>query len=355
MNDSNNKATNSDSATDSDVVESKVLTNTEALDRARASMSPKEAVPAPSSPGIIILQWLTYAFWGWTLLAFVWLTFIVFASSMTPMDLSGMVPYAIAASLVLLPIAVLCDIFYLRKEPAKKHGAAMVVMVIHAVIFALFGIGILITGVVTLVNMAIESPSDSSTQIAWISTAFLSAAVYALTFLRTLNPFSSNVVAKWFWVVIAIVMTGFVIASFIGPVAQVRVIHEDQKIEQAIEGINYKIQSAAEKDGELPGALGELELDDETAAYVRKGTITYAPEAVTQLFYQGTQDLQKLGQAQPKKLHYQLCATYQRQSAYYSAKYAAETAKDEEYSSYLSVDSHPAGKTCYKLEITTEQ
>lgn len=356
MDSQNDKTTGSEDAVDSNI-DIKIQTNTEALDRARASMSPKELVAPHSSPGIIILQWLTYAFWGWTLLAFVWLSFIVFTSFMSPVDITGMVPYAIAATLVLLPIAMVCDIFYLRKEPAKKQGAAMIVMVIHAVIFALVGIGILISGVVTIINLAIEVPIDSSTHIAWISTAFASAIVYALAFLRTLNPFSKNIVAKWFWLVMMLVMIGFAIASFIGPVSQVRLVREDEKIEKSIDHIYSQIKDVAEKDGEVPRSLDELQLNDEAKKHVRANIITYSPEEVvvpqTFTFGQGQsaqqqEQWQKLSQNKPKLLRYQLCATYQRQSAYYSANYTAAT---EDYSSYLTTSPHAAGKVCYKIEV----
>lgn len=341
---------NSDNNTDDNLDNEKMSEPTN--ERAQLAMSrfqqQEPASTRQSSPGIIILQWLTYAFWGWTLLAFVWLAYIVFASFMSPMDTSGMVPYAIASSLVLLPIAVLCDLFYLRKEPAKKQGAAMVVMVIHAVIFALFGIGVLIAGVVTLVNMAIGSPSDASFLLAWVYTAFLSTVVYAFAFLRTLNPFSSNAVAKWFWVGMALLVTGFVIASFIGPVANARLTREDANVESAVERINNMIQSHAQEYGEVPGSLDELELDGEDKAYVQKNTISYTREETT--ITPRIQNFQDLQEERSKLLRYQICAEYKRQGMYYDYDLSSnESIKG--YAEYLSVSPHPAGKVCYKLKM----
>ena len=71
----------------------------------------KHEQPKPMA-GNIILQWLTYAFWGWALLGINWLIFIVVFSLLAHQDQTEVIPYAIAAVLVLLPISVVCDFFY---------------------------------------------------------------------------------------------------------------------------------------------------------------------------------------------------------------------------------------------------
>ncbi|RYZ99261.1 MAG: hypothetical protein EOO68_12620, partial [Moraxellaceae bacterium] len=58
-----------------------------------------------TSAGIVILQWLTYAFWGWTLLALTGLIATVLFAFYTDADTSDTIPYVIAATLVLLPIS----------------------------------------------------------------------------------------------------------------------------------------------------------------------------------------------------------------------------------------------------------
>ncbi len=296
----------------------------------------------PASPGNIILQWLTYAFWGWTILSLVWLVFIVVANVMTTQDTSGMVPYAIAASLVLLPIAVVCDIFYLRHEPVKKHGASMVVMVIHAVIFALCGIGVLITGVLTLVQLSIGTTSDHTGLITWVITAAISTLVYLLTFVRTLNPFAKSISARWYWISMVVIVGGFIIAGFVGPVAQARLAQDDRDIEDNLNLVADRISAKVERTGELPNTLSDVELTTKQKELVDKGLLTYikeAPETKAKMFaaeedFSSTQ-------------RYQLCTTFKRQSSYYSDKYDASR---EEYSTYISASSHPAGKVCYKVE-----
>lgn len=89
----------------------------------------------------LVLAWLTYAFWGWTVLALSILTGSIITSFMNESSVNGFTPYGIAALLVLLPIAFLCDTFYIKKEAKTKKGAELAISAIHAVIFALFGVG----------------------------------------------------------------------------------------------------------------------------------------------------------------------------------------------------------------------
>src|SRR5690606_24348193 len=130
-------------------------------------VSVKSAEPLPvtsekqphNTPGIIILQWLTYAFWGWLIVGLIWLIALVFMNALTDSaeDVLGMLPYAIAGTTVVLPIALTWDLFYRKHEPKKKTGGASVIMILPAVIFALPGIGALILAVFMLVNMLLTS------------------------------------------------------------------------------------------------------------------------------------------------------------------------------------------------------
>ena len=80
------------------------------------------ANPAPhpaTNTGQIILQWLTYALWGWTVLIMSILTGMVMASLIGDADISS-VAYPVAAVLVLLPAAFIADLFYSKQEPELK-------------------------------------------------------------------------------------------------------------------------------------------------------------------------------------------------------------------------------------------
>ncbi|HUC87009.1 MAG TPA: hypothetical protein VMR75_01610 [Candidatus Saccharimonadales bacterium] len=143
--------------------------------------------PHSANAGTIILQWLTYAFWGWTVLALAILTVSVFQRLLAGSDVSTYNYYVIAALVVLLPISFGCDMVYSKTELDKKVGASLFVMVVHAVIFALFTISALLFVAWSVVSLA-TNHSYSSITLAGLFGALLISAFYAITFLRTLNP-----------------------------------------------------------------------------------------------------------------------------------------------------------------------
>lgn len=320
------------------------------------------------SAGVIILQWLTYAFWGWTILSLVWLMYIVFASMMTDLDTSTVVPYAIAAALVLLPISLVCDLFYGKYEPSKKVGAAMVVMVIHAVIFALFGIGMLISGVLSVVELSIAS-SGSNDRLVWIVTLFLSAVIYAVTFLRTLNPSEKLGLKKLYPVVMVAVVGVFIIAGFVGPVARASLTRDDRLIEKTIYSVTNAIRTKTTSDSRLPENLTTLSLTGDTKTAVDKGLFRYKPEGLVAGTNSGTSS-SRMSEIQESlavpdtttgntsrqydTYRYQLCVTYKRADknnsfSAYSDQYSLGESSD--YTRTVNTSGHPAGEVCYKLEV----
>jgi hypothetical protein len=72
------------------------------------------------------------------------LTASVFAYFIAHSSDGKFMPFAIAAVLVLLPISIACDYFYSKQEPVKKTGAASIVMILHAVLFALLVLALLL-------------------------------------------------------------------------------------------------------------------------------------------------------------------------------------------------------------------
>lgn len=319
--------------------------------RQSTSPVPSSAPEAPkhgSSAGLIILQWLTYAFWGWTLLSLVWLMFIVFASVMTSIDTSDMVPYAIAATLVLLPLSLVCDIFYGRHEPVRKTGAAMVVMVIHAVIFALFGIGMLISSVLTLVQMAIGSSGIEDFQTVWLWTSLMSALLYAFTFLRTLNPSPKLKLVKVFPIGMATIVGLFIIFGFMGPVAQASLVKDDRDIEQSLGNVSSVINRYISENERLPDDLAQVSLSGGAKDIVDRGLVVYKAEglepakgaAASKTGVQTTE-------YQLNEYRYQLCVEYKKakNESYYNTSYLSD-----EYSGGVSTYGHPAGNVCYKLK-----
>lgn len=293
----------------------------------------------PNTPGLIVLQWLTYAFWGWTILSLLWLAFIVIANFIVGDDMSSVIPYAIASTLVLLPLSFVLDAVYGRKETVKKTGVATVVMVIHAVIFALLGIGVLIGAVLVFIQMLIDPATDNRYQTTTLATLALSAVIYGLTFFRTLNPSHSARVSRWFKYVMAVVIGAFIVLAFVGPVAKSVTTRDDRVIAANIGDVSNAVNDYVSTKQKLPGSLSDVSLSGDAKTIVDKGFVRFKAEGMKKNEY-------------GDEYRYQLCVTYKAAQGS-SQSYARGT---PDYSSYLYVSEHPAGEVCYKLSarVTTE-
>lgn len=323
-------------------------------EKLKQTVAPSEA-PAPSvaskdpsyehtnSAGHLILQWLTYAFWGWTILAMSILLTTVLAHMITGADTSGFTPYGIAAVIVLLPISIICDFFYKKDEPTKKIGGASLVMVVHAVIFALLGIASLIGFVFTLVQLLISSSETKTTIIGLISTAVISV-FYAAAFIRTLNPAKIPLVRRFFSIFMTVSALAVIVLGIIGPVTYERATKTDRLISDNISVLAEKINANARDNEILPASLDSLNLKGDVKKIVENDLVQYTPNTKKPT-NRGSDDYRF---SQDTSIYfYTLCVTYtkERNESFAYSTYDST----EEYSSYISAYSHPAGKVCYKV------
>lgn len=308
------------------------------------SSAPKEHTNA----GLIVLQWLTYAFWGWTVLALSFLITSVIANYVSDADTSGFTPYTIAAVLVLLPISFICDTYYSKKERSKKSGAEMLVMIIHAVIFALFGIGSLIVAVFSIVQLLTGSTDTSGSKVALYSSLII-AVLYALTFLRTLAPPVAAPVRRFYRWIMLVAVGIIALLAIIGPVAQERVTRDDRLISTHLPSIQTAINGHVRNNGRLPESLKELKLTGDSRQLVDRNLVEYRPQktAVAEETYSGTTSSTPV-------YRYELCVNYSQESSNYGEypDYSYLDAEPDGYSSYLTAYEHPAGEVCYKLRTS---
>lgn len=312
-------------------------------------VSVKSAEPLPvtsekqphNTPGIIILQWLTYAFWGWLIVGLIWLIALVFMNALTDSaeDVLGMLPYAIAGTIVVLPIALTCDLFYRKHEPKKKTGGASVIMIIHAVIFALLGIGALILAVFMLVNMMLTSSRNIDSQLVTVYTAGSAAILYVLAFIRTLQPFKKNLSIAYSSLMAGIAALLLTLA-LVGPLVSSLSIKQDNLVRSSVSVINSDIQRYISETGDLPKSLGDLSInDDESLALIQEGKITYIAEG------KADQKLSYSGKTTPV-LRYQLCTSFEHAR---NSSSALRSSRSAEYQRYPETYSHQAGPICFKL------
>lgn len=297
-----------------------------------------------NTPGIITLQWLTYAFWGWTAIAILWIATTVTMYFITGTDVLSMIPYSIAAILVLLPISIVCDLFYMKKEPIKKTGAASIVMIIHAVIFALFAVGALVTIVLNLVTILINGSSTYS-QV-FLICAGIMFAVYAALFIRTIVPGKRLALRRIIIVFITIISAALITLSIVGPIANISLTKNDKLITANISSISTGIDNYVSTNDKLPNSLSDLKnLQDEPKKLITDNLVTYKKEGLYETKYETSSSYKNAA-----TYKYQLCVNYNKAdsaNSSYSTSYSSMN--NGEYDSYISTYGHAAGEVCYKL------
>lgn len=306
------------------------------------------------SPGLIVLQWLTYAFWGWTILAMSILTVSVLASFLIDAETGSFTPYGIAAVLVLLPISIACDVFYSKREPQKKSGAASIVMVIHAVLFALFGIAAVIAIVFSLVSMLTSSSDTTNTRVSLFSSIII-AVLYAAVFLRTIHPARLPMVRRFFIIFMTVVVGIIALLGIVGPVARERATRNDKLITSNLSILKSNIDDYAADKDRLPDSLSDLDLKGDTKVLVEKNLVKYTPNtqpASDSFSSSSSRTSRTYGDDDSTIYYYQLCVTYTKNR--YVPVYNSNRGEDDDgYVTYLdSYGNHPAGEECYKIKTS---
>lgn len=333
-----------------------------------------KAAHAENTPATLVLQWLTYAFWGWFALAMTWLVAIVvgwlvdrdgFAN-----DIADALPYPLAATIILLLIALSVDFFYSRLEPIKKRGAASVLMIIHTVIFALCGIAALIAVVFGAIYSALNGGSFGGTNGSRvvITTGAVMLVVYALLVLRTLFGAPRRIVRFVTWGVLAAIFLGASLVGVFGPMADSLATKQDRLIEAALPELARNIESHTQRNDRLPATLSEAintgssYRRNEVKELVSQNLVRYTPntkpstgggDPIKMTDPKLTPEPKPIGiddtLYSDKVFYYRLCVTYKREkSSSYDYDYSEPVSSS---SSYISTLSHPAGEKCYDLQV----
>ncbi|MCB9823056.1 hypothetical protein H6800_02170 [Candidatus Nomurabacteria bacterium] len=308
----------------------------------------------PNKPGIIVLQWLTYAFWGWTIVALGTLLGTTVSYLIDGADTGGFTPYGIAAVLVLLPISAVCDLFYSKYEPTKKTGAASVVMVIHAVIFALLAIGSLIAVVFSLISLVTSGSESKQTHVA-IITALSLSIIYSITFLRTLHPAKLKWLSRVYLFVMLLVSSTVIVLGIVGPVNNERLTKTDKLFTNNASVLKHSIDSYATKNSDLPKSLKDIDSKNPNVnALVNSQLLDYTPNVKKKSLIGGYTSSKYLDEDSQYynnyTYYYQLCFKYSKSDTSPSSYYSDSLYNDEKYVSYINTYGHEAGKVCYNLK-----
>lgn len=292
-----------------------------------------------------IFQWLSYAFWGWLTIAVLWLVGITLSYLLTGASTGSVVPYSIAAILVLLPFTFVVDLFYRRREDLKKKGAASVLMVVHAVLFAITAIGTLIGAVFMGLGMLLgDIDGSGSGQIVALCVMITAAVLFGVLFVRVTNPFKTQSYAKFYALGVLGVTIVLIIAAIAGPAVRSFQLRDDKRIETNLYSVQEAINSHIEENNALPGSLNSLRFySDRAEELVEDGAVRYKKDT-------------SVATETATEYRYQLCVTYTDEARGEYTPYNSYNEYDDDptvsagYRENLSVSTHPAGDVCYKLK-----
>lgn len=308
-----------------------------------SSVQDRQPAHHHTGAGIIVLAWLTYTFWGWLIMGVIWLAYIVYANAMTDQYVEDMVPYAIASSVVLLPIVLICDRFYRRFDTVKKSGGLAIVVIIHAVIFALLAITLLISTVFTGVKISLDSPARFEISLAGLLTTLTGAILCIGAFFKTLNPFKNPKIPKISNLSMLVVTLLFLVLAIAGPAVKSFDARSDRIIERGLQPINDAIGTYTRANKKLPGSLSDIKVQNEDSQYLLdKNLVEYKiDESIS------ADSLL----ASESELRYQLCVEYKqaKNNSDTYEDYAPEPSGENSYDTYISTYRHGAGRQCYKL------
>lgn len=323
------------------------------------------------NPSEIILQWLTYAFWAWTAASATALSTTIFANYIAKnIDSTQIGAYLLASLIVLLPISIICDYFYKKHEPTKKHGPAGLVMIVHTVLFALIAIGGLITAVFALVSILLTG-NDSSDGKITLLTSLVASMLFSLLLIRVLRIQKIKFLEKKFsWIMIFI---GLILAVFaiIGPINTFKITRNDRLIRDNLATVQNEISNYANTNQKLPDDLSQLDLRGDAKKLVDKNLLKYtantkpselnktiAPEtgASTTSKAMLAPDYYPDGS---KSLFYEICVTFKRDSSIPTNYPIAEPAiystgtsqQTDDYKTYYDFYNYKAGEKCYKTRV----
>jgi hypothetical protein len=314
--------------------------------------------PGFDGPALVVLQWLSYALWGGTVIAMSVLVAAVLSFYITKPDIGDTVLYGLAAVLVLLPISLICDVLYLKHEPDYRTRSSSVVMTVHAVLFALFGIGSLITVAFSVVSLMVGSSGHDGIMVTLYSSIIITL-LFAMLFLRTVLPKKYAKIRYLFMTIMIISVVTVCAFGIFGPIAEAQLTRNDKLIENNLSTVSEGINTYASDNSRLPTSLNDVKLTGDAKKLVTDKLVTYkkdsSPSLPSSSYYSSS-----------KVFYYQLCVNYKKESTdrYTNPEYASDSSISSSsssaayssnpsygsgYSSYVTTVPHPAGPKCYKL------
>ncbi len=337
-----------------------------------ANIQKEELLSSPSSPGILVLQWLTYAFWGWTTVALAFLVgisldFYINGTAEYGMATPDSIAYSLSAVLVLLVISLVCDWFYSRREPVKKHGAAMVIMLIHAVLFALIAIGWLVTAVFSGVKMLLGASDgyaySTDTSLTFLLTGIVMAIVVGVLLLRVLRMVLKARIPLIWWMVVTLTAIAFAVTGIVGPAMQTARTKNDRLIERSLPVVAEMINNYTAKHNKLPATLADVRgnLNSDGKKLIDEKMVEYKPGTLLENMQLGNPRVINPDQTpgspyypseQDVIYRYELCVTYTAKKNIGRGGYVPSYYEKGQSMTSPDTYAHDKGYKCYDLQTS---
>lgn len=341
----------------------------EPADKPAAETAPAPVpTPAPAKPAAphgsgaaMVLQWLSYAFWGWFAVALSWLAGVTVAYFVTgnSSDVTASLAYPLASVIVMFVVALLADVFYAKREPAHKTGGPNAIMLVHVVLFVLIAVAAAVTAVFSLISMLLSTDPTSGTdgQVIACWTSLVAMLAFGMVALRAVLGGKKTVVRRIHWIMMGAFALGFIALSIAGPAMGAQATKDDRLIEEGLPALSQSVREYVGDKGELPATLKDAQ-DASTGStsaaadlLVSRNLVRYTPnvKAATKSSSYGGVSYSDYDYV-TTTYYYRLCVTYKHAKksggTYYDS--SAEVASGR-YTSYLSIYGHDKGEVCYNL------
>jgi len=330
-------------------------------------VAPVVPVPVPPTPaerstgGTMVLQWLSYAFWGWFGIAMAWLSGVTFAYFITgnSSDLTSALAYPLASVIVMFLLAVITDLFYARREPAHKAGGANAIMLIHVVLFVLIAVGAAVTALFSLISIALNtdptSGTDGQTIAAWTSAVMI--LVFGFTAVRAMFGGRKSKLRIAHWATMSALAIGMIAFSMFGPVVGAQLTRDDRLIEEGLPVLNQTVSEYVNENGKLPTTLADANDASSSSsaasnALVARDMVRYTPNVKEATKIEDGYNATADRLTYQTTYYYRFCVTYKEAKKASGLYYDTASSSDSKYKSYLYITGHAKGEVCYNLQAT---
>jgi hypothetical protein len=315
--------------------------------------APVAEISSRSSGGVMVLQWLSYAFWGWFGVAMGWLSAVTIAYFVqgNSSDITSALAYPLASVIVMFILAASADLLYVRREPLHKQGGASAIMLIHTVLFVLIAVGAAVTALFALISMLLNTdPSvGTDTQVVTAWTSLVLVVIFAMSALRVLFGGRLHKLRTIHWVVMAVLALGMMAAAIMGPVVGAQVTKDDRLIEEGLPTLVASVSAYVGENKKLPETLA-----DANDSYTYTTTASRSLVSRNMVKYTKNVTAPITINDNSSTYYYRVCVTFtqiKKASGTYSD--SSGESVDGYYPSYLTISSHPKGEVCYNRSATT--